>query len=585
MLNRIKIRNVANILGGLIFFLGVSFYFLSANIKAELTLVNDTWEDYQLSKSEKARLESALRSAIGYGGMIHDFKNFVLRKNNFYLDSLQSHIGAARIVLNQYRSLGINGAERIALSDIENMLTAYHDAALQVDEMIKKKNVSAEEIDSLVRIDDVLAFRGLEILEQEVFEGAGEQGIDEASNGRLVALLRAQIGYGGVIHHFKNYILRQEDQFVPAFESSLKNALDIIEEYNAREITSTERVALHDISKTLSNYGLAFQRAREMTATAEKIDAVAKLDDAAALRSLSLLDREIVALTERHAKNVQITLSRIQSFMNYSVLWGFSFAIFVVLVAIYAIRGLILSPIEGMTKEMMLLAKGEDNNVISGIGLKNEIGNMARAVVVFQDNLKKLKKAEESLRAQAMTDPLTKLANRSYFEIRLKESINLAKRLDTHGAVLSIDLDGFKAINDTHGHPAGDHVLKIISDRFVNISREVDVVARLGGDEFSIIMIGLEQNDQIEPLAERVILEASRPIIYEETKLKVTASIGISFFLTHGDTVTELARKSDLALYEAKNKGKNQFSVYEETENVPPNIQNPEIRQIGAEML
>ena len=543
--------------------LAISFYFLSANIKAELNEVDDTWQDYQLSKSEKARLESTLRSAIGYGGMIHDFKNFILRKDIAYLDRVHSHIGAARIVLEQYRSLGSSEAERIALNDIDNMLNSYHDAALKIDVMIKAGSTSAEEIDSLVRIDDILAFRGLEILAQEVFEGSSKQKLSEVSNGRLVARLRAQIGYGGVIHHFKNYILRKEDILVPVFEASLKSALNIISEYNSREITNTEHVALLDISKTLTNYGLAFKAAQEMDSTAEKLDDIAKVDDVTALRSLSLLDREVVALTERHARNVQKTLSGIQSFMSLSVLWGFSFALMVVFIAIYAIRGLILYPIEGMTKEMMELAKGQDDNIISSTGLKNEIGNMARAVVVFQDNLRKLKAAEKSVREQALTDPLTKLANRSQFEKRLTESINLARRLDTMGAVISIDLDGFKAINDTHGHAAGDYVLKIIANRFVNISREVDVVARLGGDEFSIIAVGLEKPEHILPLAERVIIEASRPVIFEEIKLSVTASVGISFFLTQGDTVKEITRKSDLALYKAKALGKNQFVLFE----------------------
>ncbi len=509
-------------------------------------------------------MESSLRSAIGYGGMIHDFKNFILRKDISYLDGIQSHIGAARIVLGQYRALGSSGAELIALNDIDNMLTAHHEAALQIDLMIKSGPISAEEIDSLVRIDDVLAFRGLEVLAQEVFEDSTKQELSEVSNGRLVALLRAQIGYGGVIHHFKNYVLRKEDKLIPIFEISLKNALNIISEYNSRDITNTEQLALLDISKTLTDYGIAFKTAQEMNATAEKIDAVAKVDDVTALRSLSLLDREVVALTERHVRNVQETLSDIQSFMSFSVLWGFGFALIVVFIATYAIRSLILYPIESMTKEMMELAKGQDDHAISGTELKNEIGNMARAVVVFQDNLRKLKAAEKSVREQVMTDPLTKLANRSQFEKRLTESINLARRLDTMGAVLSIDLDGFKAVNDTYGHPAGDYVLKIIADRFVNISREVDVVSRLGGDEFSIVAIGLEKPDHILPLAERVVAEANRPIIFEDIKLNVSASVGISFFLVQGDTVKEVTRKSDLALYKAKALGKNQFVLFEE---------------------
>lgn len=189
---------------------------------------------------------------------------------------------------------------------------------------------------------------------------------------------------------------------------------------------------------------------------------------------------------------------------------------------------------------------------------------MAGAVVTFQENLKKLKAAERSVRRMSLTDPLTGLANRTFFETRFNETINLAKRLKTSGALLAIDLDGFKRINDEHGHGAGDYVLKIIAERLSNVSREVDVVARLGGDEFSIIAIGLDEKNQIIPLAERIIQEADRPIIFENVKLKVSASVGISFFLEQGKDIKDIANKADIALYRAKEEGKNQYVFFEE---------------------
>lgn len=567
MLGKIKIRFVSNILGAVIFSLAVFFYILSENTKSEIALVDTAWQHYQSSRSEKARYESSLRSAIGYGGVIHEFKNFVLRKDISTLDAVQSKIGAAQLVLAQYRSLDINGAETIALHDIETVLDEYNQATTKISGMIKEGILSSEEIDAVVRISDAPAFRGLEILAHEVFDHSiSHSELDTLSNGRLVTLLRAQIGYGGVIHHFKNYVLRQEPELVPLFQRSIKLADEIVAEYQGRGITNTEQVALHDISETLQYYKQAFQQAQDLDGSAEEIDAAVRINDAPALRSLALLDKEVVALTERNASEVQRHLHDIRSHLDLSAFFGFFVTVLVVLIAVLSIRRLILFPIESLTAEMMELATGEEDFKISGVENANEIGDMARAVVVFQQNLKQLKVAEASVRALAMTDPLTGLANRNHFDLRLKETISLINRLEIGGALLMIDLDGFKAINDTYGHDAGDYVLKVISGRFRNVSREIDIIARMGGDEFAMIAVAIEERDQIVPLVERVVSESSRPIIFEEKKLLVTASVGISFIPDQGDTVEVLSKKADIALYQAKEKGKDQFVFFDDSE-------------------
>lgn len=567
MFNKIKIRVVSNILGAVIFTMAGFFYFLAENTKSEIALVDTAWQQYQSSRSEKARYESSLRSAIGYGGVIHEFKNFVLRKDISTLDNLQSRIGAAQLVLAQYRSLDINGAETIALHDIETVLSAYNRAATKISGMIEQGILSAEEIDAVVRINDAPAFRGLEILAQEVFEHTvSHDNFDSLSNGRLVALLRAHIGYGGVIHHFKNYVLRQEPELIPLFQESIKRADEIVAEYQSRLITNTEQVALHDISETLNYYRLAFQKAQELSTSAEEIDAAVRIADAPALRSLALLDKEVVALTERNAIEVQRNLHEISRYLDFASILGFSVAVLVVLIVVFSIRRFVLRPIESLTDEMMELATGHEDFQISGVEFDNEIGDMARAVVVFQQNLKKLTLAEASVRALAMTDPLTGLANRNHFDLRLKETISLINRLEIGGALLAIDLDGFKAINDTYGHGAGDYVLKVISGRFKNVSREIDIIARMGGDEFAMVTVAIEERNQILPLVERVVSESARPIIYEENKLQVTASVGVSFIPDQGDTAEVLSKKADIALYQAKEKGKNQFVLFDDSE-------------------
>ncbi|EFG87052.1 diguanylate cyclase (GGDEF) domain protein [Clostridium carboxidivorans P7] len=175
----------------------------------------------------------------------------------------------------------------------------------------------------------------------------------------------------------------------------------------------------------------------------------------------------------------------------------------------------------------------------------------------LKEEIVERKKAEKLLEEMANHDNLTGLPNRKLFYSELKNSLQLAKENKFSLAILFIDLDGFKMINDTLGHSSGDIVLKIVSQRLLKTVREGDMVSRFGGDEFIIFMTNVHQNNTIRDVCKNIINEISKKIVLGENYGYVSVSIGVSIFPDHGDNIEELIKKADAAMYRAKNSGKN----------------------------
>lgn len=183
--------------------------------------------------------------------------------------------------------------------------------------------------------------------------------------------------------------------------------------------------------------------------------------------------------------------------------------------------------------------------------IKDEQGKTTNYMGIFID-ITSNKQAEEHLRYQATHDPLTNLPNRNLFQDRLKQVIAQASRSKRQIAVMMMDLDNFKPVNDTLGHAIGDLLLKETAKRLISCMRECDTAARLGGDEFTVLLTELSDPPDTAVIAQRILDKISQPFIFGERKCTVTASIGISFYPAHGNDPETLLKNADEAMYRAK---------------------------------
>lgn len=172
------------------------------------------------------------------------------------------------------------------------------------------------------------------------------------------------------------------------------------------------------------------------------------------------------------------------------------------------------------------------------------------------------KQAESVINHMAYHDSLTNLPNRILFQDRLKVAVSHAKRNGSIIAVLLLDMDNFKIVNDTLGHDTGDLVLKAFSERLKQSMRECDTIARLGGDEFIAILSGLTQRENIAPVVRKVLDALNKPYQVEDREIHIAASIGISLYPSDTHEINKLLKYADIALYSAKRHGKNRYWFY-----------------------
>lgn len=190
----------------------------------------------------------------------------------------------------------------------------------------------------------------------------------------------------------------------------------------------------------------------------------------------------------------------------------------------------------------------------------DEKGETINYVGIFSDITDK-KKSEEYLIYLAHFDTLTSLPNRVLFKERLELAIEYANRYDKKVAVLYLDLDKFKVINDTLGHDVGDYILKQVSERLTHCVRNSDTVARLGGDEFSIILPEIKLQEDARSVARKIFKALTYPFFYQDQELFITTSIGITFYPNDALSTEKLLKNADSAMYRAKEQ-KSGYQLY-----------------------
>ncbi|MEI6154567.1 MAG: diguanylate cyclase, partial [Deltaproteobacteria bacterium] len=174
------------------------------------------------------------------------------------------------------------------------------------------------------------------------------------------------------------------------------------------------------------------------------------------------------------------------------------------------------------------------------------------------------KRTEETIRYMAFHDALTGLPNRSLFNDRLAMAIAHAERFNEKVAVMMLDLDKFKDVNDTYGHSVGDLLLKAVAEKLGRQTRKGDTVARMGGDEFMLIFADLKQTDGVHAIAEKILEDFEAPVAADHQILSIGMSIGIAVYPEHGRDIDTLVKNADIAMYSVKQAGRNGYRYYSE---------------------
>ncbi len=209
---------------------------------------------------------------------------------------------------------------------------------------------------------------------------------------------------------------------------------------------------------------------------------------------------------------------------------------------------------EGMIEEFEFEAKRRDGEVRSFLANALVSGDCLEGALL---DITERKRSEEVIRQLALTDPLTGIANRNKFNASLEDAVAHSRRYGSQIGLLLIDLDDFKPVNDSYGHPVGDALLQHVSGLIRSSFREVDTAARIGGDEFAVVLHSLNSVDDARRLAETLLTRLCSPVEIEGQRITVGASMGGCLFPEHAQDVEGMLRAADKALYEAKAQGKN----------------------------
>ena len=193
------------------------------------------------------------------------------------------------------------------------------------------------------------------------------------------------------------------------------------------------------------------------------------------------------------------------------------------------------------------------------------VDGMPTHYVATLTDITERKAADEKIKQLAFYDPLTQLPNRRLLLDRLKQSIEEARRDDKQLALLMLDLDRFKAVNDNLGHLAGDELLQLVAERITSRLREADIVARLGGDEFIVLLKDINYPENAARIAENIVADLSKPFrLSQSDDVGIGVSIGISLYPQHGDNPEMLMNSADTALYQAKDRGRGCYAYFSE---------------------
>lgn len=384
-LGNVKIRTLALVVIAFVIASGAVFIGTSLTTSVDISESQHAWSDFRSQTEPKADALSEIKRYIGYGGMVHQFKNYVLRKDEQRIGKVQTAVGGILAALDQYAASNPSPQEMEALKNIRQTAQFYL-ANLSEVERLAAEGKTSSEIDGLVKINDSSALDGIQVLtsvvRSEKPEGSGK------SKTALQGEIRAALGYGGMVHQFKNYLLRQDSSRIEKIRTNINAAFGTIEEYLELPLLPDERQALLDIKDVVVQYSNGLNRAIELVAdgnSSEQIDQTVKVNDGPALEGLQTLGVQIAKDTIEAGRVLTTNLDEVEDVARFTVWIAIATGLMLATLVYVVLFGQIIAPIRRVTSSMCTLSKG-DLQVELPPETKNEIGEMVVAVRIFKEN-------------------------------------------------------------------------------------------------------------------------------------------------------------------------------------------------------
>ena len=384
-------------------------------------------------------------------------------------------------------------------------------------------------------------------------------------------LVELRFYWNTMISNFRMYLLNQLSAFQESFRADLlyqinehydviQGKLDQLNTLNKQgKLRFTTSLAFEEFNTAALNWKENFIKVKEANEREDwRSDAVIYENDLRPqLDKINQLLRTLDLGIEEFSKN---DLSKLSNFAQLQVNTTWIAAVvglFVLLTGFIFLVKLVLTPIENVTHAL----KDESKGIISATShSKSKILETNNLISAFNEMRRQIRSRTDELEYHALHDELTGLANRKLLSDRLEQSIHNAHQQRASFAILVMDLDRFKEVNDTLGHEVGDILLQKVAQRLTNLLREVDVIVRLGGDEFAVLLTTATEEQAVK-IAEKIVTDFNKVFTINDTPLYIGVSIGIAVFPQHGITSQALQQRADVAMYVAK-RNKTGYTVY-----------------------
>jgi methyl-accepting chemotaxis protein len=348
--------------------------------------IDDAWVEFQEAQNEKVRLLGDLRSAMGYGGLIENFKDYMLRQTDEYLENIKKFTDKSMSIIKTYEGLGLNDTETSALGTLEEIVTVYGAQAGEI-ETLTFDAVAAEEIDAKIQIDPMPALEALKVLAQAA-EGKKKKGAKKTKS-QLLNSIRAHLGFGGLIHNFKNLMIRRDAAIADKVKADVTAITADAASYKALGVSENEGKLLDGLLGVIAGYDTAAETVLAQAGqgkSPQEIDQALSIDDSALIGALEGLKAEIKNQLDAKSQAVEDTLEGVRSLVQISVWVTVVMLTLLVIGSYWLLNYRVRAPIMAITGAMNDLAGGNLEAKIPGLGEKTEVGEMAGAVQVFKEN-------------------------------------------------------------------------------------------------------------------------------------------------------------------------------------------------------